>query len=138
MPEQHRAVMIQRVPTEDEKKMWKYIEHIYGRIMPMWAPVAEGYDKNQPWMTGRSTDCLTFFSAWLLMYAPIDKLEHFLVSDAPGMKQELSDNVSIYVDNDKYLKNVDPDSILSCSDLFRLRMASNPHIDNMFRNELSK
>jgi hypothetical protein len=60
------------------------------------------------------------------------------VSDAPGMKQELSDNVSIYVDNDKYLKNVDPDSIISCSDLFRLRMASNPHIDNMFQIELSK
>jgi hypothetical protein len=119
-----------------EEELWQCVVLLYNRMFPFWAPVAEGEDQSQKWLSGRSTDCLTFFSGWILFKAPIEKLKLFLITDNEEMKSELNRNVKLYTESDGFLRSYDPGCHKDAVQSFNSRVSSHSDIIDFFSHAL--
>eukprot|EP00741_Cyanophora_paradoxa_P011060 tig00020553_g10692.t1 len=63
--------------TEDQAEYEALRKKLYEILFPVWASVVER-KRQAAWLSGRSTDALTFFCEWLLLKGPLEKARFFL------------------------------------------------------------
>lgn len=62
----------QEADIADFQRIRDCIQALETKLFPWWQPVAEGQQtEGVKWATGRSTDCLHFFSAWFVVQSPL-------------------------------------------------------------------
>ena len=95
-----------------KEKLEEVIEEMKIKLYPIWHPVASG-SRQTNWESGQSSDCLYYFCGWLLIKAPLDKLDFFLVIiDEEELLKEIESNIEIYCNYEidaNYLTGFDPD-----------------------------
>lgn len=122
----------QQLQVSYKIELEKITQELEDKLFCIWKPVASGDDCDSAnWTSGQSHDALIYFVHWVLIKAPVDKMDLFLTSDANILFEEINSNVNIYCTKDYeeldgkkcfYLQGFDYDrSFLESTQAFKAR-----------------
>eukprot|EP00128_Syssomonas_multiformis_P008095 Colp12_sorted_trinity150504_noHs@19983 len=111
---------MQKLDVQDYDHWQDLQRHLYQKLFPWW----RDRRKEASWHACSSTDQLSFFVEWLLLFAPLEKTQLFLDLSLDDIHQEVESNIKLYTDDEGFLMNEDVEVKTEGLRLFRQRFPS--------------